>query len=65
MIQNISRGREMYRQYTEWNFLGILKLEIDYLNTYDIYEQLSQYIDRYIHFFNTKRLTLKMGLAIP
>lgn len=47
------------------NFWGILKTEMYYLNKYDTFEQLSQDIDRYIYFFNTKRVTLKMGLAIP
>ena len=47
------------------NFWGMLKTEMFYLNTYKNYAHLAQDIKEYIHFFNTKRVTLKMGLAIP
>lgn len=65
VIQSMSRVGKCIDNGPIENFWGILKTEMYYLNKYDTFEQLSQDIDRYIHFFNTKRITLKMGLAIP
>ena len=65
VIQSMSRVGKCIDNGPMENFWGILKTEMYYLNKYDTFEQLSQDIDRYIHFYNTKRITLKMGLAIP
>lgn len=47
------------------NFWGIIKQEMYRLNDYKSFEDLESDIKNYIHFFNTKRVTLKMGLSIP
>ena len=65
VIQSMSRVGKCIDNGPIENFWGILKTEMYYLNKYDTFEQLAKDIDRYIHFFNTKRITLKMGLAIP
>lgn len=65
VIQSMSRVGKCIDNGPMENFWGILKTELYYLDKYDTFEQLSHDIDRYIHFFNMKRITLKMGLAIP
>src|SRR5699024_10750693 len=47
------------------NVWGIIKAEKYYLNKYDTVEALKQDINAYIKFYNTQRVTLKMGLKIP
>ncbi|WP_143139290.1 IS3 family transposase [Alkalibacterium sp. 20] len=47
------------------NFWGIIKEEMYRLTTYDTFEALETDIERYVAFYNTKRVTLKMGLKIP
>lgn len=64
-IQSMSRVGKCIDNGPMENFFGILKSELYYLNKYDTFESLTNDIDQYIHFFNTKRITLKMGLAIP
>ncbi|WP_025728502.1 IS3 family transposase, partial [Atopobacter phocae] len=64
-IQSMSRVGKCIDNGPMENFFGMLKSELYYLNKYDTFESLTKDIDQYIHFFNTKRITLKMGLAIP
>lgn len=47
------------------NFWGIIKEEMYRLNTYVSFEELENDIKQYIGFYNTQRVTLKMGLSIP
>lgn len=47
------------------NFLGMIKEEMYRLTTYNTFEELVKVIKGYIEFYNTKRVTLKMGLKIP
>lgn len=47
------------------NVWGIIKSEKYYLNSYDTVEALKEDINAYIKFYNTQRVTLKMGLKIP
>lgn len=47
------------------NFWGIIKEEMYRLKTYTSFEELTHDIKRYIDFYNTRRVTLKMGLSIP
>lgn len=64
-IQSMSRVGKCIDNGPMESFFGILKSELYYLNKYDTFENLKNDIDQYIRFFNTKRITLKMGLAIP
>ncbi|MFD1607919.1 IS3 family transposase [Oceanobacillus luteolus] len=47
------------------NFWGIIKEEMYRLTTYNTFEELEKDIKTFIEFYNTKRITLKMGLHIP
>ena len=47
------------------NFWGIIKEEMYRLKTYVSFEELENDIKQYIGFYNTQRVTLKMGLSIP
>ena len=47
------------------NFWGIIKEEMYRLKTYTSFEGLEYDIKQYIRFYNTQRVTLKMGLSIP
>ena len=47
------------------SFFGTLKEESYRLNNYESFEQLESDIKDYVKFYNTKRVTLKMGLQIP
>lgn len=47
------------------NFWGIIKVEMYRLRSYENFDQLEKDIRQYVRFFNTERVTLKMGLRIP
>lgn len=47
------------------NFWGIIKEEMYRLKTYTSFEELASDIKKYIKFYNTRRVSLKMGLKIP
>ncbi len=47
------------------NFWGIIKEEMYRLKAYRTFEELENDIKQYIEFYNTRRVTLKMGLGIP
>ena|SRR5690625_4385618 len=47
------------------NYWGIIQEEMYRLTTYNTFEALEKDIKAYIKFYNTKRVTLKMGLKIP
>jgi putative transposase len=47
------------------NFWEIIKEKMYRLATYNTFEELEEDIKGYIKFYNTKRVTLKMGLKIP
>ncbi|WP_407643816.1 IS3 family transposase [Dolosicoccus paucivorans] len=42
-----------------------MKDEMYRLKTYQSFEELERDIKQYIRFYNTQRVTLKMGLSIP
>lgn len=65
VIQSMSRAGRCIDNGPMENFWGIIKEEIYRLNTYETFEQLEHDIKQYIDFYNTKRVTLKMGLTIP
>lgn len=47
------------------NIWGIIKEEMYRLKTYQTFDDLKHDIENYVQFFNTERITLKMGLRIP
>ena len=46
-------------------FFGTINEEMYRLKTYQSFEELATDINEYIAFYNTKRVTLSMGLRIP
>lgn len=65
MIQSMSRVGKCIDNGPMESFFGTIKEEKYRLNTYDSFEQLESDIKDYVKFYNTKRVTLKMGLQIP
>lgn len=65
IIQSMSRVGKCIDNGPMENFWGIIKEEMYRLTTYDTFEELEADIQRYVAFYNTKRITLKMGLRIP
>lgn len=65
MIQSMSRVGKCIDNGPMENFFSIIKTEMYYLNKYECFKKLAQDVDKYIHFYNTQRITLKIGLAIP
>lgn len=65
IIQSMSRVGKCIDNGPMENFWDIIKEEMYRLTTYDTFEELEADIQRYVTFYNTKRITLKMGLRIP
>lgn len=65
LIQSMSRVGKCIDNGPMENFWGIIKVEMYRLRNYETFEQLEEDIRRYIKFYNTERVTLKMGLRIP
>ena len=65
LIQSMSRVGKCIDNGPMENFWGIIKEEMYRLRTYDTFKELEEDIKRYIKFYNTRRITLKMGLRIP
>src|SRR5699024_1418251 len=64
IIQSMSRVGRCIDNGPMENFWGIIKEEMYRLTTYNTFEELEKDIKAYIKFYNTKRVTLKMGLNI-
>lgn len=47
------------------NFWDNIKEEMYRLTTYNTFQELEEDIKAYNEFYNTKRVTLKMGMKIP
>lgn len=65
VIQSMSRVGKCIDNGPMENFWGIIKEEMYRQNVYDTFEELEASIKQYIDFYNTKRITLNMGLKIP
>lgn len=65
LIHSMSRVGKCIDNGPIENFWGIIKEEMYRLKTYTSFEALEQDISQYIRFYNTRRVTLKMGLRIP
>lgn len=65
IIQSMSRVGKCIDNGPMENFWGIIKEEMYRLTTYETFEELEKDIKDYIEFYNTKRVTLSMGLSIP
>lgn len=65
VVQSMSRVGKCIDNGPMENFFGIIKEEMYRLKTFKSFDELDQDIQKYIKFYNTKRITLKMGLQIP
>lgn len=65
IIQSMSRVGKCIDNGPMENFWGIIKEEMYRLKTYETFKDLEDDVKHYIEFYNTKRVTLKMGLRIP
>lgn len=65
LIQSMSRVGKCIDNGPMENFWGIIKVEMYRLRSYENFDQLEKDIRQYVRFFNTERVTLKMGLRIP
>jgi transposase InsO family protein/transposase-like protein len=65
MTQSMSRVGKCIDNGPMEAFWGILKCEKYYLNKYHTYEDLSEAIDEYILFYNTKRLQKRLNGLSP
>src|SRR5699024_4990811 len=65
LIHSMSRVSKCIDNGPIEGFWGTLKVEMFNLDTFDTPKYLDQKIKEYVEFFNNKRVTLDMGLAIP
>ena len=65
LIHSMSRVSKCIDNGPIEGFWGTLKVEMFNLDTFDAPKYLDQKIKEYVEFFNNKRVTLDMGLAIP
>jgi len=65
MTQSMSRVGKCIDNGPMEGFWGILKCEKYYLHKYNTYEELSNAIDEYIIFYNTKRLQKRLNGLSP
>lgn len=63
--QSMSRAGKCIDNGPMENFWGIIKVEMYYRKHYKTFEDLETEIKHYNMFYNTERVTLKMGLKIP
>ena len=65
IFQSMSRKGNCYDNSVMENFFGLLKQEIYYGVVYYSYEELKTAIERYIHYYNEKRIKEKLGWMSP
>ena len=61
IFQSMSRKGNCYHNSVMENFFGILKPEMYYGNTYYSFEELKDAIEKYIKYYNKKRIKEKLG----
>lgn len=65
IFQSMSRKGNCYDNSVMENFFGILKQEIYYGVVYYSYEDLREAIEKYIKYYNEKRIKAKLGWMSP
>ena len=63
--QSMSRKGNCYDNSVMENFFGILKQEMYYGTTYYSFDELKEAIERYIKYYNEKRIKEKLGWMSP
>ena len=65
IFQSMSRKGNCYDNSVMENFFGVLKQEMYYGNTYYSFEELKETIEKYIVYYNEKRIKEKLGWMSP
>lgn len=65
IFQSMSRKGNCYDNSVMENFFGILKQEMYYGTTYYSFDELKETIERYIKYYNEKRIKEKLGWMSP
>lgn len=65
IFQSMSRKGNCYDNSVMENFFGLLKQEIYYGNTYYSFDELKEAIEKYIVYYNQKRIKEKLGWMSP
>ena len=65
IFQSMSRKGNCHDNAPTENFFGLLKQEIYYGVTYNSYEALKEAIEKYIKYYNEKRIKEKLGWLSP
>ena len=65
IFQSMSRKGNCYDNSIMENFFGLLKQEIYYGTTYYSYDELKKAIEKYIVYYNEKRIRQKLGWMSP
>ena len=65
IFQSMSRKGNCYDNSVMENFFGLLKQEIYYENTYYSFNELKYTIEKYIVYYNEKRIKEKLGWMSP
>ncbi|OTZ41744.1 IS3 family transposase, partial [Bacillus thuringiensis] len=64
VIQSMSRKGNCLDNAVMENFFGLLKSELLYLKEFESMEQFKQELETYIHYYNHKRIKIKLkGLS--
>lgn len=65
IFQSMSRKGNCYDNSVMENFFGIMKQEMYYGALYYSYEELKDAIDKYITYYNERRIKQKLGWKSP
>ena len=65
IFQSMSRKDNCYDNSVMENFFGILKQEMYYGTTYYSFDELKEAIERYIKYYNERRIKEKLGWMSP
>ncbi len=63
IVQSMSRKGNCYDNSVMENFFGIMKSEFLYLKGFESVEQLKIELEKYIHYYNTKRIKAKLKMS--
>lgn len=65
IFQSMSHKGDCYDNSVMENFFGILKQEMYYGNTYYSFDEFKEAIEKYIKYYNEKRIKEKLGWLSP
>lgn len=65
IFQSMSRKGNCHDNSVMENFFGLLKQEIYYGHVYHSFEELKEAVEKYIRYYNTKRIKEKLGWMSP